>query len=70
MAFNVFINNFLIALYQSNMGVRIVSSSVNSVAYADYITLITATVTELQTLINMCPKYSQAWRFSFNVIKS
>ena len=39
-------------------------------AYADDITLMSTTVTGLQSLINTCVDYSREWKFSFGIAKS
>ena len=51
-------------------GIRIGSLSLNTAGYADDITLIASTVTDLQQLVNICYHYSCKWRFVFVPFKS
>ena len=50
-------------------GVCIDNFSLNNFAYADDVTLLAATVSGLQNLINCCFSYSKQWRFSFGIKK-
>ena len=68
--FNVFIDDLLYELSGTEHGVRIGKFKCNSFAYADDITLICATATGLQCLIDKCTLYSQKWRFNFNLSKT
>ncbi len=68
--FNLFINDLLVSVYHSNYGVRVGDTRVNSVAYADDITLLSAMASGLQQLIDICVDYSDEWRFLFNAKKS
>lgn len=68
--FNIFIDDLLKGLAQSECGIRIGRFRCNSFAYADDITLMSATVTGLQSLISYCAAYSQKWRFNYNITKS
>ena len=56
--FNVFINDLLLDLKDSPHGLIHKELIINSVAYADDITLLAATVADLQILIDKCFKYS------------
>ena len=51
-------------------GISIGSLSLNTAGYADDITLIASTVTDLQQLVNICYHYSCKWRFVFGPSKS
>ena len=68
--FNIFINDLLNELESSNIGLNIGNAMFNCVTYADDITLLSASATGLQTLIDKCVAYSRKWRFKFNPRKS
>ena len=61
--FNIFIDDLLKDFSKSNDTVSIGSLSVNSLAYADDITVMCTTVPGLQRLIDMCATYADRWRF-------
>ena len=68
--FNIFLNDLLIELKSAQHGVRLGNMLFNSVAYADDVSLISATATGLQVLLDICGKYADKWRMRFNVTKS
>ena len=68
--FNIFIDGLLRQLDQANCGVRIGRTKINSFAFADDVTLISSTVSGLQSLINICYDYANNWEFSFGHSKS
>ena len=68
--FNIFIDELLVSLSESNFGVRIGNNTFNSFAYADDISLISLNATDLQNLIDVCYRYSTKWRFNFNPTKT
>ena len=68
--FNIFLNDLLIELKSAQHGVRLGNMLLNSVAYADDVSLISATATGLQVLLDICGKYADKWRMRFNVTKS
>lgn len=68
--FNIFINDLMIMLDESDTGLRIFDQKVNSCAYADDITVFSSTVVGLQRLIDMCVDYSKTWRFKFGIKKT
>ena len=68
--FNIFIDELMENLESCPYGIRIGSLSLNTAGYADYITLIASTVTDLQQLVNICYHYSCKWRFVFGPSKS
>ena len=68
--FNIFINDLLIELTSSNVGIRIEDELFNSFAYADDVNLASLTVVDLQRLIDICYSYSRKWRFSFGIKKT
>ena len=66
--FNAFIDDLLLKLRNSDSGIRVDSSVfVNSVAYADDVTLLAATVPGLQSLIDTCTEYADAWLFRYGI---
>jgi exonuclease III len=68
--FNIFINDLLVGLHSCKTGVNIGGSILNSFAYADDVSLFSATSTGLQSLINICEEYSKQWRFTFGIKKT
>ena len=68
--FNIFIDDLLKNLQGHHAGLRIGNLHLNSFAYADDISLMSATVTGLQQLIDVCFEYAQEWRFNFGLKKS
>lgn len=68
--FKYFINDMLTLVSDAKRGVTIGDEDYNSIAFADDVTLFSLTVTGLQTLIDICARYSTKWRFKFNVLKS
>ena len=57
-------------LTRSDSGLRIGDDIYNSFAYADDISLFSATVPGRQRLINICTNYAKQWRFNFGLQKS
>ena len=68
--FNILIDELMENLESCPYGIRIGSLSLNTAGYADDITLIASTVTDLQQLVNICYHYSCQWRFVFGPLKS
>ena len=67
---NIFINDLLNELCQSNHGISIGELKYDNVTYADDITLVSSSVTGLQSLIDICVAYTVKWHFKFNPNKS
>ena len=68
--FGIFINELLVNLKCCDNGLRIGRHQYESFAYADDITLYSATVPGLQRMIDMCVEYAESWRFKFGIKKS
>ena len=68
--FNIFIDDLLQDLNSSAYGLKVNSELFNNSAYADDINLFAASVSDLQSLIDICYAYSQRWRFEFGLPKS
>ena len=68
--FNIIIDELMDNLESCPYGICIGSSSLNTAGYADDITMIASTVTDLQQLVNICYQYSCKWRFVFGPFKS
>ena len=68
--FNIFLNDLITELDSSVWGVNLDGLNFNSFAYADDITVFSATATGLQNLINICHDYAKKWRFSFGIKKT
>ena len=57
-------------IQKSDNGVRIGNEKYNCFAYADDVTLFSATAPGLQNLINICQEYATFWRFKFGLNKT
>ena len=68
--FNIFINDMLESVEGGNNGAYVGADSFSAIAYADDVTLLSSTITGLQSSINICVKYASDWRFNFNANKS
>ena len=68
--FNVFINGLLLELEKMGTGIRLGGHHFGSFAYADDITLVSATVPGIQQMIDICTQYADDWRMLFNPLKS
>ena len=68
--FNIFIDELMENLESCPYGICIGSLSLNTAGYADDITLMARTVTDLQQLVNICYHYSCKWRYVFGPSKS
>ena len=68
--FNIFINDLLVSLSNEKYGLRIGPCSVNTIAYADDITLLSTRIPDLQAMIDRCTSYAKEWRFVFSSSKS
>ena len=68
--FNIFIDDLLHQLNTTPVGVQVFGSKINNLTYADDITLVSATCTGLQRLMNVCTNYADEWRFRFGVKKT
>ena len=68
--FNFFINELLQNLKASEYGVSILDKHFSACAYADDVTVFSATVPGLQRLIDQCATYAKEWRFNFGIEKS
>ena len=67
--FNIFINDLLNELELSNVGLNIGNAMYNCVTYADDITLLSASATGLQTLIDKCVACTLRNKGSFAAFK-
>ena len=68
--FNIFINDLLVNLQNTNTGVRVFDYKVNTCVYADDVTILSSTAPGLQALINICTSYAEQWQFSFGLKKT
>ena len=68
--FNIFIDDLLQELSNSDDKVCIGTCQLNSFAYADDINLLCTTSPGLQRLINICAAYADKWRFKFGISKT
>jgi len=68
--FNIFINELLEKLRKKSCGASISDFHFTTAAFADDISLVSATVSGLQDLINECCSYAELWRFKFGLEKS
>ena len=63
--FSVFINDLIVLLCESKAGIKIGEHFFTAPTQTDDIVLNSLTRTGLQTLINICRKYSLKWRFFY-----
>ena len=68
--FNLFINDLLEDLRTTGSGASVLDKHFTACAYADDITVFSATAPGLQRLIDKCDNYAKAWRFNFGIQKS
>ena len=68
--FNIFLDDLLAHLDTSSHGLRIGQQEYSSFAYADDVTLFSATIPGLQNMIDICVEYAQQWRMRFGIKKS
>lgn len=68
--FNVFMADLMRDLEWCPYGLRIGSLKIHTSGYAEDITLVASSATDLQQVVNMCYMYSCKWRFSFGPTKS
>ena len=68
--FGIFLDELLLKLQGLDAGVRFGEVHINSLAYADDITLISSTATGMQALLDECEQYAAIWRFRFNPDKT
>ena len=59
--FNIFIDQLLLYLNNSDAGVIIGNQRYNCMAYADDVTLFSTNVLSIQYMIAICTKYSERW---------
>jgi hypothetical protein len=67
---NIFIDDLLVQLNNSDDKVCIGSFKINSFAYADDVTLLSTTVPGLQRVIDISCDYARKWKFRFGLNKS
>jgi hypothetical protein len=68
--FNIFLDELLVKLQDTPHGVRVNDVLLNSVAYADDVTVFSSSVSGLQKLIDTCYSYAKQYRFTFGQKKS
>jgi hypothetical protein len=68
--FNIFIDDLLEDLRNTNTGIRIDDLHLNSCTYADDVTIFSSTIPGLQQLMNISSSYASRWRFKFSTKKT
>jgi hypothetical protein len=68
--FNMFIDDLLKELSNTNHGLRLAHNLYNNFAYADDVNLLATCVPGLQILIDKCVAYTNKWRFVFGFKKT
>ena len=68
--FNVFINTFIVKLKESDIGCRLCGNYVGAIMYADDLLLLSASVSGLQKMLNICYSNCSDSLFEFNINKS
>jgi hypothetical protein len=67
--FNMYINGLIIKLRASGFGCYLGSDYVGCILFADDILLLSASVVQLQNMLNICFEYSIVWDMKFNAKK-
>jgi hypothetical protein len=68
--FNIYIDDLLVELKNTDTGIRIDDLLLNSCTYADDVTIFSSTIPGLQQLMNISALYARRWRFSFSTKKT
>ena len=67
--FNLYINGLIIALRSSGLGCYLGSDYTGCIMFADDILLLSASVIQLQNMLNVCFEYCTVWDMTFNAKK-
>ena len=68
--YNLFVNELLVTLEQSGLGVKIGSVYCGAPMYADDLALIASSADELQAMLDIVSQYATKWRYCINPLKS
>ena len=68
--FNFFINELLVILKNSGMGIRCGESYLPIMGYCDDTQLLANLISELQRMVDICVDYNKRWLMKYNVKKS
>ena len=68
--YSLFVNDLLVKLEQSDLGVRIGSVFCGAPMYADDLALIAPSPEDLQSMIDIVAQYATKWRYRLNPHKS
>ena len=68
--FNCYVNPFITSLRQSDLGCHIKNCYAGCIMYADDLILLSASVIDLQNMLNICDRVGHELGINFNVIKS
>ena len=68
--FNIFINDLVEHVHQTNVGIKIDKTLINILLYADDILLVAKSEAELQILIHALETWCNTWKLRVNVAKT
>ena len=68
--YEVFVNDLLVALKNTNLGAKIDNIIVTCPAYADDVAIVATTHGKLQSLLDVAYSHSVKWRYAYNADKS
>ena len=68
--YSLFVNELLVTLEQSGLGVKIGSVYCGALMYADDLALIASSAQELQAMMDIVFQYATKWRYCINPLKS
>ena len=68
--YNLFVNELLVTLEQSGLGVKIDSVYCGTPMYTDDLALIASSADELQAMLDIVSQYTTKWRYRINPLKS
>ena len=68
--FSILMNYLVSMLDKAGVGVQVSNQLINSLLFADDITLIASSEQELNTLLDITSKFADKWNLKFNATKS
>ena len=68
--FNIYVNKILVSLRLKDLGCHIRNSFVEALMYADDLILLSASILDLQSMLNICSSVGEELGIKFNSSKS
>jgi hypothetical protein len=68
--FNLYVNNLITRLKNSGLGCHLCSEFVGCLFFADDILLLSGSMLQLQSMLNICVEYGEEFDLKFNALKS